>query len=164
MRRALAAVVLLALFAWPTLRASYAPLPEYSLEFGSGGSTGFNAADGDVRYFGIQGGAAALTTADSGHALMAPITGTIVRAYGSEWINGTLGSNEAVTITIRNVTANTTSNITTSTTWDAQERAFSNTAMSMAVTAGDALLIKVTCPTWATNPTQAFVWVRLVMR
>jgi hypothetical protein len=79
-------------------------------------------------------------------------TGTVTACAGNFGIRGTLGSAENTSVIIRK---NNTTDATVKSTVQLTAAAvnFSNTAMSLAVTAGDYLEIKVVCPTWVTNPT-----------
>lgn len=81
-----------------------------------------------------------------------PKTGTIKACYIVFDNSGTVGSAETSTISIRlnNTTDYTISSLVTN---DARPTVFSNTSMSVSVTAGDYIEIKWITPTWATNPT-----------
>jgi hypothetical protein len=97
------------------------------------------------------------------HRVSVPFTGTITRAY-VRYDTTTPGSNETSTVSIRlNDTTDTT--ISTDVTNDATTSEVSNTALNIAVTAGDTFVIKWVGPTWATNPGSArinwVVWVTI---
>lgn len=157
-------VLALAAMMLPTVFASYTPTQEYPLSFVMGDANGLSPADGIVYYFGLHAGADATNTVDGGWRVLSPVTGNVVRAYGVFLVAGTLGSNQNVTVTVRNVTANSTQDITTTSQWTAATNTISNTAMTLAVTAGDLLLIKITSPTWGTNPTSVQGRVTVVVR
>ena len=111
----------------------------------------FDPADAQTYYFGAWRTLAPATSAGSRYVL-APRTG-VIRSAHAAWLGLTAaGSNQDVSIYVRNVTAATEELIATvgST---AQVKAFVNYAMTLAVTQGDALEIKLVCPTWTTNPT-----------
>lgn len=75
--------------------------------------------------------------------------GTIKRAE-IYCYSGTAGTNEAWPVSIR--LNNTTDTQIASVSLATSERVFSNTALSIAVSAGDYIEIKSVNPTWATNP------------
>jgi hypothetical protein len=81
-----------------------------------------------------------------------PRTGTIVAAYGGITVQGTLGSANNTTVSIK-LNGTTTTNISTTVATSATSNAFNNTALSIAVTAGDYIEFTVLGPTWTTNPT-----------
>jgi hypothetical protein len=87
---------------------------------------------------------------------MIPKAGTITAAYGVVRVNGTLGSNENVTLAFR-INNTTDANITTTSQWTAAENTFNNASMSQAVSAGDYVQLKIVTPAWGTNPTQASI-------
>lgn len=76
---------------------------------------------------------------------------TIVGAYGSAVVKGTLATTENSTLSIRkNNTADTT--ITSTLKFSTASNTFSNT-FTISMTAGDYMEIKLLTPTWTTNPT-----------
>lgn len=78
--------------------------------------------------------------------------GRIKAAFGALSVEGTLGSNEAITVAVRlNDTTNTV--ITDALTAEAVVNTFSNTALSVDVAAGDFIEFIVITPAWVTNPT-----------
>lgn len=88
--------------------------------------------------------------------LYCPIAGTITTVYGNFNTSGTLGSNQNATLAVRlNDTTDTTISSTIQLT--ANNVAFNNTGLSIAVAAGDFISFKFTGPTWSTNPTQVSV-------
>lgn len=120
----------------------------YTLQACSGS---FSPADGTVYYFGQNYGVAPSTTKNV-TKIFVPKAGTIKAVYLSVYnTSGTAGSSETSTIAIRlNDTTDTTVSATVITTAASNE--FSNTALSIAVVAGDYIEFKWTTPTWATNP------------
>jgi len=108
-------------------------------------------ADATTYYFGIWSGLAPQTTAGISR-LYIPKTGAIKAAYGYINVAGTLGSTENTTFNIR--LNNTTDTLISNTVvLNASSVVFSNTSLNIAVTAGNYVEIKMTGPTWVTNPT-----------
>lgn len=92
------------------------------------------------------------TSATASTRIYIPISGTITKVYGVLTVGGTLGSSENITYAIRlNDTTNT--NITTTGQATSASNAFSNTGLSISVTAGDYINLLMTTPAWTTNPT-----------
>jgi len=115
--------------------------------------TSANPADGQTYFLALGNAITTNTTSGDLSGLMyVPKTGTITACVGNFNVAGTLGSAENATLNIR--LNNTTDTAVTSTLkFNAIENNISNTALSIAVTAGDYLEFKLVCPTWATNPT-----------
>ena len=91
-----------------------------------------------------------LVTVAANHKIRIPRTGKILKVY----IEGTCtaGSAETSTVSLRlNDTSDTT--ITSSFITSATPFSFSNTALSIAVTAGDYVTLKWVTASWVTNPT-----------
>jgi len=125
---------------------------KWSYSFVSGGS--LNPVDGTLYYFSSVSGAALTTSTGVPQSLsiFIPVTGTLNLASLSVWVQGTLGSAETATASIRlNNSADTT--ISSSVTYTAIQNTFSNASLGLAVTAGDYIWIKIQEPTWSTNPT-----------
>ncbi len=130
----------------------------YTLHIASIGST--SPSDGTTYYVGRQygGSTGLLGTGDTGFIAagyaMAPVAGTLtVASILANYAEGAAGSNENVTYS---VCVNNTSTCTSlgTATWDASYGRYSNiTGLSIAVSAGDKLILKIVTPTWATNPT-----------
>lgn len=130
---------------------------EFALSAAFGGTTGWNPGDAVTAYFGNNIGFNPSATVDGGYRLVAPITGTISKVYGQIQVTGTLGTGGVnSTFTIRNVTTATNQDISTTVPMSAAENNFSNTALTLAVTAGDMILFRVVTGTWATNPSAVF--------
>ena len=121
----------------------------YALQASS--SADLSPADGLVYYIGNYPSIAPSTTADR-RRIYIPISGTITVAYVVFWNSNVLGTGETSTIAIRvNNTTDTT--ISSSVVNDAITTIGSATGLAIAVTQGDYIELKWTCPTWATNPT-----------
>lgn len=116
-----------------------------------GGMAVVSPADSTTYYMGLQVG---LNTAQADVSTWSyiPKTGTLIAVYGVVNVQGTLGSNENVTISAR---LNNTTDVTVTSTsqWTTVTNAFSNSGLSQAVTAGDYLQLKIVTPAWVTNPT-----------
>lgn len=110
----------------------------------------FNPNDASTYYGGGQVQSSGTTAGVS--RIYIPKSGTIKACYLVFDNSGILGSTETSTISIRvnNTTDNT---ISTTITNDMRPTIFSNTSMSISVTAGDYIEIKWVTPTWSTNPT-----------
>jgi len=78
--------------------------------------------------------------------------GTVTRIDIFMLVLGTLGSTETSTMAFR-LNNSTDTTISSAVTADAIRSTFNNTALSIAVAAGDYFELKWTTPTWATNPT-----------
>lgn len=108
-------------------------------------------SDGGAQYFGSR--YAGSPTSGAGVAqLLVPKAGIVKAAFVQISVTGTLGTTETATIAVR-LNDTTDYTITAAATYDATQRVFNNQAMAIPVVAGDLLEIKVTNPTWATNPT-----------
>lgn len=95
-----------------------------------------------------------LTTVAANQKIRIPRTGKILAVY----LDGicTTGTTENSTVSFRlNDTTDTT--ISSVVKFSASPFSFSNTALSIAVTAGDYYNIKIVTPAWATNPTGIFM-------
>lgn len=95
------------------------------------------------------------TTNDSsirGIRVIVPKTGTITKVYGALHV-ATAASNENVSVKLY-VNGSNAADITTTLQATTQfNNPFSNTGLSVAVTAGDYIQLVVVTPAWATNPT-----------
>jgi hypothetical protein len=103
--------------------------------------------DAQTIYFGNMPKAPTTTSATS--KIYIRQSGTIKRAE-IYCFSGTAGTNEAWVLSIR--LNNTTDTQIASVSASTSERIFSNTSLSIAVSAGDYIEIKSVNPTWATNP------------
>mgnify|MGYP006921377872 FL=1 len=109
-------------------------------------------ADSTTYYGGAYPSFAVGTTA-ARFNLAVPKAGSITMATAGVKVEGTLGSNESITIAVRKNNS-TDVTITSAAKANARVQTYSNTSMSLAVSAGDALELKITTPAWVTNPTQ----------
>jgi len=121
-------------------------LGSYVMEFGC---VAFNPADATTYYLSNRFGGNPGTTI-AGYKIFIPRTGTITKAYIQ--FSQVVGSSETSTVSIRlNDTSDTT--ITSSVDLSTGPSQYSNTGLSISVTAGGYVTIKWVTPTWATNPT-----------
>lgn len=112
--------------------------------------TSLAPADGLTYYFGSQS-TGPTNTADVSR-LYIPKAGKVKAIYLFFRNAGTLSTSETSTLNFR--LNNTTSTlISSAVTFTAASNAFSNTALSISVVAGDYFEIEWVCPTWVTNPT-----------
>lgn len=110
-------------------------------------ATNFSPLDGATIYFGNR--MSVPTGTDGAQRVYAPRTGTIRAAY-LHFQAGTAGTAEAWQADVR---INSSSDVLIASVSAATNtRIFSNASMSQLITAGDFLEIKLTNPTWATNP------------
>lgn len=113
-------------------------------------SAATSPADGTTIYFGNPSAGTAASVLNQ--RIYIPKTGVIRKVFLMFANTGTLGTNEASTLSVR--VNNTTDYLISNTvTHDAAQTIASNTAMAAPVTEGDYIEIKWLCPTWATNPT-----------
>jgi len=111
----------------------------------------FAPADSTTYYFGL----VVQTVTQGVNRIYFPRAGVITQCYIRIVIAGTLGTSETATISIRkNSTTDTT--VSAAVTYDAAAATFSNTALSIAIAAGDYIEYKVVTPAWVTNPTGVF--------
>ena len=123
-------------------------------------STGtYNPVDGNTAYMAL-GGAISGSSGGVTRVYTMPSAITIKAAYGVVNIAGTLGSSQNVSVYIR-VNNTTDTAITTTSQWTANPTTFSNTGLSLALSAGDFIVIKLVFPTWTTNPTSISMAVQL---
>lgn len=104
--------------------------------------------DGEVVYFGCIPGLS-LTTGAGLTKVYFPRAGTLTRA-DIMWHAGTAGTNEDIVLAIR--LNNTTDYAVATVATTAASKHFTNSALSIPIAAGDYVEIKVTFPTWVTNP------------
>ena len=137
--------------------AFVASRPQYMLLAFS--ATTFSPADGAVGYAG------SLFTLSprsviSQASIVVPLNGQIVR-WWMKTFNNVAGSAETVTMAL---TLNGVSDFGTVTdTWEVQYTDVLSAALTQSVVAGDTLVVKMTYPTWVTNPTGCVVqgWIML---
>lgn len=116
-----------------------------------GNASIFSPADATTYYFGSQFSVATGTTANI-KRIYIPTTGTITKVYVTINVAGTLATSETSTYSIR-LNNTTDTQISAAVTMTATTQTFSNTGLSIAVTAGDYIEIKLVTATWVTNPT-----------
>ncbi len=121
-----------------------------ALSFSTDASTSNNPADNGVSY---QGSYRTFQTsdADNQQRALCPFTGTLTHVYLVVQVDGTLGSAENVTVTLRKNGADTS--ITGTMLWNVKNVAVLEMTGSASVTKGDMLSLKTAYPSWATNPT-----------
>ena len=118
----------------------------YSLQFVTQSIT--SPADATTYYYGNNAGVP--ISVNSGRTrVYVPKAGTLKVAYIDTYAS-TAGSNEQIDIYV--LINNATSVLIASVSAATNIRLFSNTGLSQALAVGDALEIKIVCPTWATNP------------
>lgn len=116
-------------------------------------AVGNSPADGQTLYLGADTAVFRTTYADA--SLRIPRAGTLKNVYVKVIVAGTLGTTENVTLSIR---INDTTDVALGTmTWAAVSTGL-NANVSQAVAAGDTFVLKIVCPTWATNPTTVRLW------
>lgn len=103
--------------------------------------------DATTYYFGGQ--AFTLTELDGAQRVYVPKAGTIKYAY-IHFFAVTVGTGENISVYIRK---NSTSDTLVATVGNTNQlRIFSNIGLSVSVSQGDFVEVKIVCPTWATNP------------
>jgi len=135
----------------------------YTVEFYGGAASGLNPSDSLTYYFGDQLGANPTTSQPANTMVIAPATGTVVAAHIRIIVLGTLGSAHNATFSVVNIDAVTSEVISAAVPFTSATNKVSNTGMTLAVTAGDALLISFLTPAWTTNPLQTYYIVALVI-
>lgn len=123
----------------------------YYLPFFVGFSGSTSPADGLIYYFSQLQGAAASQTATN-MPIKFFLAGTLESFI---FVIGQTanGSNETVTVALRNITTSTDTTLGTFTSdFGAVRTNISFTGLSIAINTTDTYTIKITCPTWATNP------------
>lgn len=119
------------------------------------GATGSNPADSTSYVIGPHPGVG-LATTFANYRTFIPRTGKLIAAYGSTLTVGTLGTAENSTVSFRlNDTTDTT--VSSTVTFNVIHTEFSNTSLSVAVTAGNYFAGKLATPAWVTNPTAVLI-------
>lgn len=83
-------------------------------------------------------------------AIAIPVSGTVVGYWVKSFVNSP-GTTETVNFYLRHNDTTDFGNITDL--WDTQYTDVTSGTLSQSVTAGDTIVLKIVCPTWATNPT-----------
>ena len=130
---------------------SAGPSSGYALHFLTGGA--FSPADATTYYIGNQ--PFVPVTGGTSRPIWIPRAGIVKAVYGTI-LSGVVGTTENSTINFR---LNDTTDTAISTTLDlsAARHDFSNTALAIAVAAGDYFSLKWVTPTWVTNPTSVAI-------
>jgi len=84
-----------------------------------------------------------------------PKTGTIKKAIVIWYASSAAGTNESISFNIR--LNNTADTLIASLGDTSNSKTFANYSLSIAVTEGDYIEIKLTTPTWVTNPTAVYI-------
>ena len=127
--------------------ASWQPNTSVSYGYLTLNCTQYTPIDAETHYWGML--TVNPTTTPAVRKIYVRNTMTIVGAEIYS-ISGTAGSNEAWSIYIR--VNNTTDYLVATVSASTQERVWSNTGLSISLSAGDYFEMKSVCPTWATNP------------
>lgn len=130
--------------------------PRGYFAFAAGAAAGFAPADATTYTFGNQPGINP-GIGDTVWALLMTRPGRVRRVSGVFAVLGTSGSAQNSTIRVRNPSAATTENVTTTLAATFGANVFLNTAMSLTFAAGEGLSMQLVCPTWTTNPTTTFL-------
>ena len=111
----------------------------------------------NVTYY--AGARASLSTTPIGgrSRVYVPQGGTITKSYIFVATDSTLGTGETSTIAILKNNS-TVTNVSITVTTNSSAIVFSNTALSISVSAGDYIEWRWVCPTWATNPISVRIW------
>ena len=136
--------------------ASSVPQVNYTLQLSS--SSGGNTPVDATVYFVNQSANFTTATASGQSAgrMYIPKAATVTAVYGTFIVAGTLGSAQNCTLALRlNNTTDTTISSTIQLT--ATPTTFNNSALAIAVVAGDYLEAKFTSATWTTNPTDVSI-------
>ncbi len=114
-------------------------------------------------YYGGARPALSTTTTAAVSRMVIPQAGTITRCDVFVANDGTLGSGETSTLSIRlNNTTDTT--VTSALTTNNAANVFNNISLSITVDAGAYIEFKWVTPTWATNPTSVRILCRVSIR
>lgn len=114
-------------------------------------NTTFWSPSDSATYYMVPSGTFNLTDSSASMRIYIPNAGTIQSVVGCVTNGGAVGTSENVTIAVR-VNDTTNTNVTTSAQWDQTENPFSNTGLSISVSAGDYIEMMVITPAWVTNP------------
>lgn len=118
--------------------------------------------DAATYYFGQMLDLGLVTSPNASRSVYMGGTGTIKYASVALYAGSTLGTAEAATLSIENITATTSSVVSNSIVYNATNAgALYTLATPMKFAQGDQLTMKITCPTWATNPSSSRMSVNL---
>src|SRR5688572_4584364 len=115
----------------------------------AGCADGANPADATTYYVGAQFPRGNVSNWDEAY-IEVPKAGTIKRFHLKVLINSTLGTAEDVLHYIQ--VNDTTDTLIATLDYDTARQNNHNTSVSLAVSAGDRIALKIVTPTWATNP------------
>jgi hypothetical protein len=120
-------------------------------------TSNFSPGDAGVYYIGgnLNGSTSTATDYDNGKVYI-PKAGTIKSVFVKTRVGGTLGSNESVAYAL--YINGTTAVSLTAGTADAAVSNIATTGLSTAVSAGDYIALRVTAPSWSTNPTTVYFY------
>jgi hypothetical protein len=122
-----------------------------------------NPSDGVSYFFGCFVANSANNTSTTLRRGFAPLTGHLFNGIIHAQVASTLGSTETATFEINNITQGTSSTLSTTVKYDVISAGFPFELVTpFAVNSGDALEIKVTMPTFVTNPVAVIHLVTLI--
>ena len=139
-----------------------------NIGIGSGASAGYSPTDATAFYFGLitNPGLNPVTTAPTAVGPIyasVPANCTVIAVHMAIIVGGVLGSGETGSMHLR--VNNTTDNLVfnNNLAWTAVSANFAATGLSIALAAGDWWCLKITPPTWATNPTATYYFGQVVV-
>ena len=135
---------------------------EYYMLEGVFSSAVWSPVDATTYYGGDRPSLSTTTTAAISR-LYTPFAGTITRCDVFVANDGTLGSGETSTLSIR-LNNSTDTTVSSAITTNATANIFRNTSLSIAVDTTDYIEFKWVTPTWATNPTSVRIVCRVSIR
>lgn len=121
----------------------------YALMFST---QGFAPADETTYYFGSRDDSAPAAAATY-FRIVIPKTGAIKAVALFQLVAGVLGTNEATSLLLRLNNTSDTTIVNGTFVQNAEQAIYTNTALNIAVSAGDYVEFKWLTPAWATNPT-----------
>lgn len=131
-----------------------------AINFSGAPSGSVSPVDATIYFFGAQN-LIAQTTNNASQAFYVASAGTITSAMVRMWADTAVGTAESISVYIR--VNDTTDYLVAAVGSATAARVFSNTGLSIPVTAGDTFSFKVVFPTWATNPTSVSFTARVVV-
>lgn len=103
------------------------------------------------------------TDANARLKMASDVAGDVLSFYVWGSVEGTLGTTETLTLTLRKNGSDTACTLTTLT-WNTLDWAGTGTCTGITTAVGDLWTIKVLTPTWATNPTDVRLWAKVLIR
>jgi hypothetical protein len=123
----------------------------YSMYINTANGVASSPADATTYYL-FNGPFAAFSVSNGNTRIYISKAGTLTAVYGTILVTGVLGSAGLSTVSVRlNDTSDTT--VTSTLSMTSATNNFSNSGLSLSLSAGDFIDITVATPTWATNPT-----------